>query len=488
MHRLSAVVVVVVVVVVSGCAARATPARQVLDDAVRAVGGRGAIESTHTLVLRGEGEYFVIGEGPNLEHDSLMYKITDLSRAIDFARSRWRQSQVLTPMWAAQSREPTREITALDGEIAFDVEPDGTATRAADTVARGRRAELRHSPIGILQAALAPGAVVANSRREGANDIIDIRTPAGEVFTLTIDGTTRLPLRVSSLTDDPVFGDVIVASEFTGYQRAGTLTLPTQITSKLERQPTTRMRVSYEVNGAVGELAAPAQAQVAASPTPPTVTTEVLAPGVWLLAGGSHHSVVVELADHLLLIEAPLDDARALAVIAAARALRPDKPLTHAVCTHHHVDHSGGVRAAVSEGLTIIAHERNKPFLEQLVARPHTIAPDALARKPQRLRIETVGARMTIDDPVHPVELLAADSPHADTMLVAYLPRERLLIETDLYTPAPPGAPALAHPHAIHLLRVVESQHLDVERVVSLHRQIATLADLVAAAHQSVPD
>src|SRR6202008_3258757 len=96
-----------------------------------------------------------------------------------------------------------------------------------------------------------------------------------------------------------------------------------------------------------------------AGPPPATVTVEPLGKGLWFLAGQSHHSVLVEFADHLTLIEAPQNDMRALAAIAKARELVPGKPLTHVVNTHHHFDHSGGIRAAVSEDLAVITHKGN---------------------------------------------------------------------------------------------------------------------------------
>ena len=72
----------------------------------------------------------------------------------------------------------------------------------------------------------------------------------------------------------------------------------------------------------------------------------------------------VWLADHLTLIEAPLSEARTLAVIARARELKPGTPLTQLVTTHHHFDHTAGLRAAIAEGLTIITHEGNRAFVD----------------------------------------------------------------------------------------------------------------------------
>src|SRR5206468_3617408 len=161
------------------------------------------------------------------------------------------------------------------------------------------------------------------------------------------------------------------------------LKLPAHLTTKTDKYTTADIRVAKQtVEGEPGDLSAPAAAASAppiAAPPPANVTAEEVAKGIWFLAGQSHHSVLVEFADHLLLIEAPQNDTRALAVIAKAKEVRPGKPLTQVVNTHHHFDHSGGVRAAVSEGLTVIAQKANAALFQQAIGRAHTIVPDALA-------------------------------------------------------------------------------------------------------------
>jgi glyoxylase-like metal-dependent hydrolase (beta-lactamase superfamily II) len=204
------------------------------------------------------------------------------------------------------------------------------------------------------------------------------------------------------------------------------------------------------------------------------VTTEELAKGVWLLAGQSHHSVVVEFGDHLILIEAPQNDTRALAVIAKARELAPNKPLTHVVNTHHHFDHSGGIRAAMSEGLAVITQKVNAQFFQDAATRAHTIAPDALAKSPKPLKLEVVDDAMELADSTMTMQLYHIDgNPHGDAMLMAYLPKEKILVEADAFTPG-----AAVQPYAANLLENITKRNLRVERIVPLHGTVAPFSEL----------
>jgi glyoxylase-like metal-dependent hydrolase (beta-lactamase superfamily II) len=239
------------------------------------------------------------------------------------------------------------------------------------------------------------------------------------------------------------------------------------------------MRVTKQtVDTEACDLAAPAAAASAApitGPAPANVAVENVAKGVWLLAGQSHHSVLVQFSDHLMLIEAPQSEARTLGVIAKVKELHPNTPLTQVVNTHHHFDHSGGIRAAVSEGLTVITHKGNAAYFEDAVARSHTIVPDALSRSPKPAKIETVDDELILEDSAMTVALYhIAGNPHSDTQLMAYLPRERILIEADVYTPG-----AAAQPYAANLLENVRKRNLRVDRIVPIHGKIGSFGDLV---------
>ena len=99
--------------------------------------------------------------------------------------------------------------------------------------------------------------------------------------------------------------------------------------------------------------------------TPTVVKSEKTADGVWFIAGDSHNSVLIEMKDYLIVVEAPSGDDRSMAVMAEVKKLVSNKPIKYLVNTHHHFDHSGGVRAYAAEGVTIVTHELNRPYFER---------------------------------------------------------------------------------------------------------------------------
>jgi glyoxylase-like metal-dependent hydrolase (beta-lactamase superfamily II) len=215
-------------------------------------------------------------------------------------------------------------------------------------------------------------------------------------------------------------------------------------------------------------------------PPPVKVDAQKVADGVWFLAGGTHNSVAVEFRNYVALIECPLNDERALAVLDTVKKTIPNKPIQYVVNSHHHFDHLGGLRACVAEGSTIITQGNNKPYYEKIWALAHTLTPDRLAKAPKKPVVEAVADKRVLTDGTRTLELYHLQgSSHADTMLIGYLPKEKVLIEADVYNPAPANAPpAPPTRENINLNDNLKRLKLDVQQITPLHGRLVTIADL----------
>ncbi len=461
-----------------GCTA-ATPEQQFVDDAMRSLGGRSRVEAAKTLVIEGEGVNYNLGQDIKPEAATQQFAISSYTRQIEIANGRQRVEQTRTPKFAYfQGPQPQTQVLGLDGEVAYNVNPQGQAARVAALAEIDRRHDLYHHPLTLLRSTLDPTTTVTNVRSVGSARQADITTSAGPVLTMTIDAAGR-PLSISSRAYHPNLGDVTMMTTFGEWGDVGGLNLPAQFSGKVDDFTTWEIRATRQtLDGEVGDLAAPAAAAAKpAAPPPPNVTATPVGKGIWILAGQSHHSVLVEFADHLMLIEAPQSEARTLAVIAKAKETVPNKPLTQLVTTHHHFDHTAGMRAAIAEGMDVITHAGNREWVENMARRPHTIQPDTLAKTPTRLVVETVDDAREVRDQTMTVMLYhVAGNPHSDTMLMAYFPRDRVVVEVDAYSPGPGP-----HLYAANLLENIEKRKLRVDRIVPLHGTIAPFSELQKA-------
>jgi glyoxylase-like metal-dependent hydrolase (beta-lactamase superfamily II) len=233
---------------------------------------------------------------------------------------------------------------------------------------------------------------------------------------------------------------------------------------------------------APADFAAPAEASAAAPPV--NVTVEKLANGVYYLKGGTHHSLAIDQADHIVIVEGPQNEARSLAVIAKAKETIPNKPIRYLINTHAHFDHSGGLRTYVDEGATIVTHEMNQPYYEQAWAAPRTINPDRLAQSKKAPMFQTFSDKLVLTDGKRAIEVhQIAGGGHNDAFAMVYLPAEKVLSEGDAYTPlaanAPP--PSSVNPFSANLNDNIARLKLDVRQIAALHGpRLATMADLKA--------
>jgi glyoxylase-like metal-dependent hydrolase (beta-lactamase superfamily II) len=177
-------------------------------------------------------------------------------------------------------------------------------------------------------------------------------------------------------------------------------------------------------------------------------------------------------------------------VVEEVKKLVPGKPIRYMINTHHHFDHAGGVRSAAAEGAIIITRSEAKPYFERALATQAKILPDRLTKSGRKAVVRGVGEKTVLADGARTIELhRIGDSIHTDTFLMVYLPKERLLIQADAYTPLPPNAKPPSPPNAnnVNLIENIERLKLSVERILPIHGRVVPLADLYTTAGRTPP-
>jgi glyoxylase-like metal-dependent hydrolase (beta-lactamase superfamily II) len=314
-------------------------------------------------------------------------------------------------------------------------------------------------------------------------------TGQGRTFSFTVPNR----LRVTALLDEanliqavdavishPVLGDMPISVWYSDYKDFGGVKFPTRIRQTAGGLPSLDLTVTEVRPNVAVEVAVPDVVRRAVVPYA-LVTSDEVAAGVWYLTGGSHHSVVIEMKDHVIVVESPLNDQRALAVINATRKLVPNKPIRYVINTHHHFDHSGGLRGFASIGVPVITHEVNRAFLEAALAAPTTIYPDMLTTSGRKATVEGFVGRRVLADETRVVEIHhVADNPHHDGLVLVYLPKDRILVEADAFTPLPANAsyPMPPSPASVHLADTIARQKLTVDTLLPLHGRKVTLTEL----------
>jgi glyoxylase-like metal-dependent hydrolase (beta-lactamase superfamily II) len=306
-----------------------------------------------------------------------------------------------------------------------------------------------------------------------------------------VNGTINpqgLVQRVQTWVPNPVVGDLYEEYVYTNYRDVGGVMMPrfhshqdyddAGTASGGDHAFGLESLTAARINVPDAALTVPDNVR-SATIQPVRIETQQLGQGLWLIAGGSHNSVLVEFRDYVAVIEAPLDEARSLAVIAEVNRLVPNKEIRYLVNTHHHWDHLGGIRTYVHEGATVITHENNKPYYQEVLrAGPRTLQPDRFSLYPpeewaEGYIFETVNQKYVLGDDTRTVELHTIQGlPHVAGMLVAYFPREKILVQADLFNPAATTANANSRALNNNLQRL----KLDVQQIVGIHGAPATIA------------
>ena len=492
----------------------AQDARAVLQAASRAMGNPKSVQMT------GTGWNAAVGQSFTLEEDWPRFEVTRYVRTIDYdagtSREEFTRRQGTNPPRGGGGtplQGEQQQVFLTSGNYAWNVQdgkpvPQPGQYLAGVTVAEFRRLDLALTPHGFLRAAMAAtnptaisltlgsptGAVTAN----GKATLVSFTLMGKYRVVGTFNDQNLLEL-VHTWVPNPVYGDMLYELRYLNYKDFGGMKFPTVLHI---HQGDPRLMVAHnsmeitlsnvQPNVSVPAMPVPAEVQTATAP-PVRAESQKLADGVWFIGGGTHNSLAVEFRDFTTVIEGPLNEERSLAVLAEVAKLIPNKPIRYVVNTHHHFDHSGGLRTYLAQGATVVTHQANREFLENVLFSPasRTMMPDRFStyypyfsggRRP--LPIEAVNQKYVISDGVRTIDLYPMQGlDHAGGMLLVYLPKEKILVNADLYTPPAQGAPAPAPNANIRSLQQnMQRLKLDVTKHVPIHGQPGTGAQFAQIA------
>jgi glyoxylase-like metal-dependent hydrolase (beta-lactamase superfamily II) len=487
-----------VVALVAGQAA-AQDVRTVLQAASTAMG----VTNMKSIQYSGTGWQGMVGQNFTPDVDWPRVDLKSYTRTIDFETMSSKEEYVRVqgnnaprgggagfPFLTEQ-----RVTNLVSGNYAWTLNAQGQPVpQPAD--ADLRRLEIYLTPHGFLKGAMAPGAnptLVTRNEYGGRVSVISYIALGKYRVNGTIN-PQNLVQRVQTWVPNPVVGDLYVENVYTNYRDMGGTKIPRfhqhQDYDDGGNQPNVsggdhafglETFTDVRLNVPNAALTVPNEVRSAKIDSV-RVQSQKLGDGLWLIGGGSHNSVLVEFRDHVVVIEAPLNEERSIAVIGEVNRLVPNKPINYVVNTHHHWDHLGGIRTYVHEGATVITHEGNRPYYQEVLrARPWVLQPDRFSLHPpeewsEGYIYETVREKFVLADETRTVELHNIQGlAHAGGMLIAYFPKEKIVVQADLYNSTATAPNASNRTFYQNLQRL----KLDVTTIVGIHGNPAPMSQLV---------
>ena len=447
--------------------ASAQDAKAVLGDASRAMG----VDALNTVEYSATGMDFVFGQAYNPSSPWPKFINKSYSRVIDFRTPASKVDRV-----RLQGENPPR---GGGQQPVIGEQPQSQTIIVSGTTPWVQQLEIWMMPHGFIRAAAANNATAKPQTVNGKKYDVVTFTGQNKAQVNGYINDQHLVERVETWIDTAYLGDTLFEAVYSDYKDFGGIKFPMKIVQRQGGFPIFDLNVAdVKPNAAVsiqpqqGRGGAPGGAAPPAGAAAATVPTEKLADGVFLILGG-YASVAVDFRDYIVVIEGPQSEQRAQQIIDAAKRLIPGKPIRYVVNTHHHFDHSSGLRTFVAEGATVVTHEVNKPYYEKLFALPHTLTPDRLQQEKRAPKFETMTEKKVLTDGTRTIELHhLSGSGHNEGLIVAYLPKEKILVEADAFNPPPQpptAAPPSISPYTKNLADSIDRLKLDVQRIIPIH-------------------
>ncbi|HEV2201770.1 MAG TPA: MBL fold metallo-hydrolase [Bryobacteraceae bacterium] len=435
-------------------ASAAGDSKSVIDSAQKAMG------NLKTVEYSGSGADFVLGQAFSPSSPWPRFIDKTYTRSINFEQPASHMHRART-----QGENPPHGggLQPVIGE-----RPEDQVIVVSGNTPWAQQLEIVMLPQGFLNAAAKANATVKSQSMGGKKYQVVTFMGDNKAPVMGYIDDRNLVEKVQTKIDSNMYGDLPWEAEYSDYKSVNGVQFPMHIVHRQGGFPVLDLNVSdVKVNG-------PVSIQAASTPPPPapTVGSKKLADGVYLITGG-YASLAVDFKDYIVVIEGPQSEARGIAVIDESKRAIPNKPIKYVINTHDHIDHSSGLRPFVAEGATIVTHAINKPYFEKIWKDPHSLNPDRMAMSKKKPVFETMTEKKVMTDGTRTIELYhVTGSIHNEGMIMAWLPKEGILVEADEFNPPPQpptATPNPIHPYHPHFAELLDSLKIDPQTIVPIH-------------------
>jgi glyoxylase-like metal-dependent hydrolase (beta-lactamase superfamily II) len=491
--------IAIVTALVIACSPAPPTTQQLAQEAAAAMGGADRLRAIKTLAMKGGvGTRLRLGQTVHATDTETPATLKNVVETVDLANGRAQLDYELQLGAFGQHRKETltkkngRAVGLEDvaGRPLAIMSPSGLFSWGTQN---NPEVLLRRNIITVMSAALMSPTSDAPSDRQLDGKTYKYGTATlanGERVGLYFDPQSKLLSAYETTDTETMLGDLPAQYLLADYRDINGVKLPHTITIRKGRQPYSDVRFSSAsiddpADDSLFAIPDSANAEVdraiqAGDYSP--IAISKIGDGVYFARAYSHNSMIVEFPAWLAVVEAAYTDAQSATLVRALNEQFPGKPIRYAIVTHHHFDHTGGVRGLAAAGATILVEKGHEPLLRTIVESPHTNPPDALetARKSGKAgALEIYEGKKVLSDGKQLLELYPiTGNPHVDPKVIVYAPSARALFQSDLFIP---GVGAPAGPEAAHLLKSVQDLKLRVDRNVGGHGGVAPFAELVKA-------
>jgi glyoxylase-like metal-dependent hydrolase (beta-lactamase superfamily II) len=460
-------------------------AKQVLNAAVEAIGGPAAVNGVRVVRFRLAGDSMPRLQNPNAQPPYTPASYQE-EAAFDLAQNRL--AVTVTTKGGGFRGSNRIVINGATGQN-FDLLNRTVTPLAAPGVQNQLAVYQRRLPSLLLRTALQRSATLRYLGEDtiaGAkHHVITFVHQDPVQVSMYIDAKTNLVTKYEMLYPDTVTGDEASELGFSDYRKVGPLMVPSTFVWKQAGEVTAKWTYDVAFDPQLPDTTFDDKTDgfrvlTAAQPRP--VATEKLGDGVYLvtnLSGGGYNVMAVEFGDHIVAIEAPVSTQVSDQAIAEIKKAIPNKPIKYVAVTHHHGDHAGGLRAFVADGATVVTTSQNVPFVKSLVESKGL--QDSLTSGSRSLKLELVdGKKRVFSDGSQTLELYdIGPNPHAREMMVAFLPKQGILFQGDMFFSPPEGQVlGFAQEATQHFAAKVRELGLTIDKLAGVHGKVGTMSEL----------